>query len=144
MSNHSVVPLPNSIARRGLADKHDFPYTITMLSSDITGPGDASAGMELKMRLSEQSAIVTGGAGGLGEAVVRRLHRAGAYVVLADLADDRAVALAAELGNRVQYVRADVTSEPEVRGRRRRSSGGGPAESRGDRARRTRPGRSAR
>ena len=35
------------------------------------------------------SAVVVGGAGGLGEATVRRLHAAGAKVVIADLADDK-------------------------------------------------------
>ncbi len=59
-------------------------------------------------------ALVTGGAGGLGEAVVRRLHEAGAAVVIADLADDRAKLLADELGDRVVYARTDVTSEWSV------------------------------
>ena len=67
------------------------------------------------VRLADSSVIITGGAGGLGEATARRLHAAGAYVVLADLADDRGRTLAEELGNRVRYVRADVTSETEVR-----------------------------
>ena len=59
-------------------------------------------------------AIVTGGAGGLGEAVVRKLHGEGVAVVVADLADERAEALANELGNKVVYVRTDVTSERDV------------------------------
>ena len=59
-------------------------------------------------------AVVTGGAGGLGEAVVRKLHGEGVAVVIADLADERATALAAELGNKVVYARTDVTSETEV------------------------------
>jgi NAD(P)-dependent dehydrogenase (short-subunit alcohol dehydrogenase family) len=61
-------------------------------------------------------AVVTGGAGGLGEAVVRKLHGEGVAVVIADLADDRASALAAELGNKVVYARTDVTSEADVEG----------------------------
>ena len=59
-------------------------------------------------------AVVTGGAGGLGEAVVRRLHEAGATVVVADLADDRANKLAESLGSRAVYARTDVTSEDSV------------------------------
>ena len=59
-------------------------------------------------------AIVTGGAGGLGEAVVRKLHGEGVAVVVADLVDERATALANELGNKVVYVRTDVTSERDV------------------------------
>jgi|SRR5690606_24531852 len=58
--------------------------------------------------------LVTGGAGGLGEAAVRRLAAAGASVVIADLADDRAKELAADLGERATYVRTDVTDEASV------------------------------
>ena len=61
-----------------------------------------------------ESAVVTGGAGGLGEAVVRKLHGEGVAVVVADLADQRAQALADELGNKVVYARTDVTSDPDV------------------------------
>ena len=40
------------------------------------------------MEISGSSAIVVGGTGGLGAATVRRLHAAGAKVVVADVADD--------------------------------------------------------
>ena len=66
------------------------------------------------MRLQGNSAVVTGGAGGLGEATVRRLAAGGASVVVADLADDRAKLLADELGEGVRYVRTDVTQEEDV------------------------------
>lgn len=65
------------------------------------------------MEISGTAAIVVGGAGGLGEATVRRLHEAGAKVVVADLADDKGKALEAELGG-VRYVRTDATSEADV------------------------------
>jgi len=65
------------------------------------------------MLISGSSALVVGGAGGLGEATVRRLHAAGARVVVADLADEKGKALEAELG--VRYVRTDATSEDDVR-----------------------------
>jgi NAD(P)-dependent dehydrogenase (short-subunit alcohol dehydrogenase family) len=58
--------------------------------------------------------LVTGGAGGLGAATVRRLHGAGAAVVIADVADDKAAALADELGNKVAYVRTDVLDDDAV------------------------------
>jgi NAD(P)-dependent dehydrogenase (short-subunit alcohol dehydrogenase family) len=61
--------------------------------------------------LNGVAALVAGGAGGLGEATVRRLAGAGAAVVIADLADDRAKTLADELGPKVSYVRTDVTDE---------------------------------
>src|SRR5262245_55870158 len=66
------------------------------------------------MELNGASAIVTGGAGGFGEATVRRLVDKGAKVVIADLHDERANALAKELGSSVQYVRTDVTDEQNV------------------------------
>lgn len=65
------------------------------------------------MQISGSSAIVVGGTGGLGEATVRRLHAAGAHVVVADLADDKGKALEHELG--VRYVRTDATGEDDVR-----------------------------
>jgi NAD(P)-dependent dehydrogenase (short-subunit alcohol dehydrogenase family) len=66
------------------------------------------------MQLSGSSAVVVGGAGGLGEATVRRLHGAGANVVIADLADDKGKELANELGAR--YVRTDATNTDDVNG----------------------------
>jgi NAD(P)-dependent dehydrogenase (short-subunit alcohol dehydrogenase family) len=64
------------------------------------------------MQISGSSAIVVGGAGGLGEATVRRLHAAGAKVVIADLADEKGKALADELDAR--YVRTDATNTEDV------------------------------
>ncbi|MFF8450024.1 SDR family oxidoreductase [Streptomyces leeuwenhoekii] len=65
------------------------------------------------MRIDGCAALVVGGAGGLGEATVRRLRAAGAGVVVADLADDKGKALESELG--VRYVRTDATDEDSVR-----------------------------
>ncbi|MGW2520608.1 SDR family NAD(P)-dependent oxidoreductase [Streptomyces sp. NPDC001617] len=65
------------------------------------------------MQVQGTSAVVVGGTGGLGEATVRRLHAAGAAVVVADLADDKGKALEKELG--VRYVRTDATGEDDVR-----------------------------
>jgi len=64
------------------------------------------------MDIAGVSAIVVGGAGGLGEATTRRLHAAGAKVVVADLADEKGAALEAELG--VKYISTDATSEESV------------------------------
>lgn len=60
------------------------------------------------------SAIVSGGAGGLGAATVRRLHAEGLAVVIADLAEDQGRALADELGDRAAFARTDVTDEDSV------------------------------
>ncbi len=62
--------------------------------------------------LKGTSAIVTGGASGLGEATVRRLAADGVRVVIVDLQDDKGDALAAEVAG--AYVHADVTVTDEV------------------------------
>lgn len=49
-------------------------------------------------RFEEKVAIVTGGASGIGEATVRRLHEEGAHVVIADLREAAVDALIGELG----------------------------------------------
>jgi NAD(P)-dependent dehydrogenase (short-subunit alcohol dehydrogenase family) len=61
------------------------------------------------------SAIVSGGAGGLGEATVRRLHAEGLGVVIADLAEDKGKALADELGDNAAFVSTDVTEDNSIR-----------------------------
>lgn len=62
----------------------------------------------------ETVAIVTGGASGLGEATVRRLHSAGATVVVLDLPTSRGATVAADLGSRAAFVPADVRDEEQV------------------------------
>jgi NAD(P)-dependent dehydrogenase (short-subunit alcohol dehydrogenase family) len=76
------------------------------------------------MQISGSSAVVVGGAGGLGEATVRRLHAAGAKVVVADLADEKGKALEQELG--VRYVRTDATSEEDVQAALAEAESAGP------------------
>ncbi|OJZ68983.1 3-hydroxyacyl-CoA dehydrogenase [Mycobacterium paraffinicum] len=66
------------------------------------------------MSFAGRAVVVTGGAGGLGEATVRRLHQAGAAVVIADLADDKGKALAADLGTSAAYVHTDVLDDDSV------------------------------
>lgn len=50
------------------------------------------------MRLEGKTAIVTGGAQGFGEGIVRKFVAEGAKVLIADLQEEKAAALAAELG----------------------------------------------
>ncbi len=59
-------------------------------------------------------ALVTGGGSGLGEATARRLSAAGAAVVLIDLPNSKAQAVADELGERARFVAADVRDEQQV------------------------------
>ena len=66
------------------------------------------------MQVEGSSALVVGGAGGLGAATVRRLVAAGAKVVIADLAEETGQALAGELGGSTKFVLTDVTSETSL------------------------------
>ena len=66
------------------------------------------------MRIDSAGALVSGGASGLGEATVRRLHGAGAHVVIADLNREKGEALAAELGERVRFHEANVTDADTI------------------------------
>jgi NAD(P)-dependent dehydrogenase (short-subunit alcohol dehydrogenase family) len=66
------------------------------------------------MRIDAASALVAGGASGLGAATVRRLHAAGATVTIADLNAEKGEALAAELGDRAAFAACDVTREDQV------------------------------
>ncbi len=71
------------------------------------------------MNLQNATALVTGGASGLGEATVRMLVANGANVVIVDLNDERGNALADELGAAgsgatVRFQKTDVTNEADV------------------------------
>jgi 3-hydroxyacyl-CoA dehydrogenase / 3-hydroxy-2-methylbutyryl-CoA dehydrogenase len=65
------------------------------------------------MEISGMSALVAGGASGLGAATARILAAAGATVVIADLNAEKGEALALELGSGASFVEADVT-DPEA------------------------------
>jgi len=66
------------------------------------------------MRIEGKSALVAGGASGLGEATTRALVAGGAAVTIADLNAEKGEALAAELGPSASFVQADVTDEAAV------------------------------
>ena len=63
---------------------------------------------------NERVAVVTGGAGGIGLAVTRRLAREGTQVVAADADAEAIEGLADELGPSVLAVHADVSTEAGV------------------------------
>ncbi len=67
------------------------------------------------MDLNGTGTIVSGGASGLGEATARALAERGARVAIADVNDDKAEALAGELGSSALAVHCDVTAEDEVK-----------------------------
>jgi NAD(P)-dependent dehydrogenase (short-subunit alcohol dehydrogenase family) len=64
------------------------------------------------MNIEGSGALVAGGASGLGEATVRRLHGQGAAVTIADVDAEKGDALADELGAR--FVACDVREEDQV------------------------------
>lgn len=64
------------------------------------------------MEIAGASAIVTGGASGLGAATVRKLAASGMRVVVADLQDDLGDSVAGEVDG--AFVHADVTQSDEV------------------------------
>jgi NAD(P)-dependent dehydrogenase (short-subunit alcohol dehydrogenase family) len=66
------------------------------------------------MQVEGSSAIVFGGASGLGEASTRRLREHGARVTIADLNEEKGAGLAAELGDDAGFVKTDVTKADEV------------------------------
>jgi NAD(P)-dependent dehydrogenase (short-subunit alcohol dehydrogenase family) len=78
------------------------------------------------VEVSGAVALITGGASGLGAATARRLHAAGASVVLMDLPGSKGEAFAAELGDRAVFAPADVTDENQVQAAVDRAAALGP------------------
>lgn len=71
------------------------------------------------MKVADHVWYVTGGASGLGEATVRRLHELGGYVGIWDISFDQAESLASDLNakggtKRAMAAQVDVVSEEEV------------------------------
>jgi len=66
------------------------------------------------MDLSGISAVVSGGASGLGEATVRALAAAGAQVVILDRDVTKGTALSASLGGSVHFAEVDVTDAATI------------------------------
>ena len=68
------------------------------------------------MKIPGKVAVVTGGASGLGEAIVRNIVANGGKALIMDLNMERGNALVEELGQeRVIFNKTDVTSESEVK-----------------------------
>jgi meso-butanediol dehydrogenase / (S,S)-butanediol dehydrogenase / diacetyl reductase len=70
--------------------------------------------MTIPSRFSAKTALVTGGASGIGLAIVRRLLAEGAKVVACDVQADQLKALEAELGSSFLGVTGDVTKEADM------------------------------
>lgn len=66
------------------------------------------------MKLDGASALITGGASGLGNATATRLAAAGVSVVIVDLPSSAGEDAAARLGENARFVAADVAVESDV------------------------------
>lgn len=66
------------------------------------------------MELKNKTAIITGGASGLGMATVRRLHEQGVKTVVADLNQDAGYILVEELKKDIMYVKMDITDTNDI------------------------------
>ena len=64
------------------------------------------------MDINGASAIVTGGASGIGAATARQLANRGARVIVADLQEDKGKQLAKEIGG--AFCKVDVTNTQDI------------------------------
>lgn len=67
------------------------------------------------MKLESASAIVSGGASGLGFATARKVVEAGGSAVLLDINEEQGARGAKDLGRRAHFIKADISSEQAVR-----------------------------
>jgi 3-hydroxybutyrate dehydrogenase len=77
-------------------------------------PGDISHGNARMNDLTDKVALVTGAASGIGRAIAVAYAGAGASVAIADIAHDRAMQVAADIGGRAIGIGMDVTDEAQV------------------------------
>jgi 3-hydroxyacyl-CoA dehydrogenase/3-hydroxy-2-methylbutyryl-CoA dehydrogenase len=66
------------------------------------------------MEIKNRTALITGGASGLGAATARRIAASGGNVVILDVQEENGQSLAAELGPSACFIKCDVTDEEEV------------------------------
>ncbi|WP_100011228.1 3-hydroxyacyl-CoA dehydrogenase [Lentibacillus sediminis] len=66
------------------------------------------------MKIGNITALVTGGASGLGEATVRKIVSEGGKAVILDLSEEKGQTLVEELGENTYFFQTDVTDESSV------------------------------
>lgn len=67
------------------------------------------------MEIKGKTAVITGGASGLGEAVAERFAGKGANVVLIDINEEKGEALAKKLGEQALFVKTNIVVTEEVK-----------------------------
>ena len=82
------------------------------MHADLHQPGGWVAPTLFTVDINGASAIVTGGASGIGAATARQLAAKGARVVVADLQAEKGEALAKEIGG--VFVTVDVTNTDQI------------------------------
>ncbi len=105
----NLVKLPPNVELKNYGTVQDFftsGRSAFITAQAITANESSKSGREL----SEKICVVTGGAGGIGSATVKRLAAEGATVVIADMPqmEERAKAL---LSDKVSFLGADLTDE---------------------------------
>jgi len=89
-----------------------------MSTEEFNGAADCVGSLSFtgsERRLEGKVAIITGGAMGIGEAIVRLFTKHGAKVIIADFADEAGKNLAEQLSPRATYVHCDVSKEQDIR-----------------------------
>ena len=64
----------------------------------------------MSKRLAGKTALISGGASGIGAATAKRFIEEGARVVIADINTDKGQTLAAKYGDELSFINLDVTS----------------------------------
>ncbi len=65
--------------------------------------------------LTGKTALVTGATGGIGKEIARSLHAQGAIIAISGRNEEKLSALAAELGERVHVLAADLSSDEAIK-----------------------------
>ena len=96
--------------RENIQSEHAWQTRASNCPRDVRANNERILAMA-RLNLQGASAIITGGASGIGEASARQLAALGARVVIADLNESLGGAIASELGG--LFVRCDVSSEED-------------------------------
>ena len=67
------------------------------------------------MNISGKTAIISGGASGLGLETCRMLHEAGANVVITDVNEEKGIEIASGLGDSALFIKTDIVLEEDVK-----------------------------